>query len=357
MKKDNTIEAFFALIRGGLWEQEVSLSGFDEVDYNRILLLAEKQAVVGLVAAGLEHVKDVRLPQSVVLQFVGEALQLEQRNMAMNNFIAAIIAQMRNVDIYTLLIKGQGIAQCYERPLWRVPGDIDFFLSNENYQNAKDFMIPLSSENKQERHYSKELGMCVDSWFVELHGSQRTGLSSKLDKEIDCLQKSVFFEGNVRSWVNGNTQVFLPKADEDVLFVFTHFLKHFYKGEGLSLKQLCDWCRLIYCYKKEINLHLLEQRINRMGLMSEWKTFSEVVVEFFGMPKGAMPLYKDSRRLKSKTDRIVNKITKGENKGRLNAVFSSICIFPYSTMRFLPGILFDVNWLKIKNNFFINPSI
>ena len=40
MKIDNTIEAFFALIRGGLWEQEVSLSGFEEIDYDRILRLA-----------------------------------------------------------------------------------------------------------------------------------------------------------------------------------------------------------------------------------------------------------------------------------------------------------------------------
>ena len=77
MRKDNTIEAFFALVKGGLWEQEVSLSGLGEIDYDRILLLAEEQAVVGLVAAGLEHVVDVKVPKEFVLQFVGQALQLE----------------------------------------------------------------------------------------------------------------------------------------------------------------------------------------------------------------------------------------------------------------------------------------
>ena len=355
--KDNTKEAFFALIKAGLWEKEVCLSSYGNIDYERLFILAQEQAVDGLIAAGFEHVEDVKVPQDVALAFAGSALQLEQRNVAMNGFIAAIVAQMRKVGIYTLLIKGQGIAQCYERPLWRVPGDIDFFLSNDNYQKAKDFMMPLSSGNKQERQYSKELEMCVDSWFVELHGSQRTGLSSKLDKEIDCLQRTIFYEGNVRSWLNGNTRVFLPKADEDVLFVFTCFLKHFYKDEGVSLRQLCDWCRLIYCYHKELNIHLLEQRISRMGLMNEWKSFSEVVVKYLDMPKEIMPLYKDSWRLKSKADRIVNKILKVENKGRLYAVLSASSIFPYSTMRFLPGILFDVNWLKVKERFFINPSI
>ena len=30
-----------------------------------------------------------------------------------------IVDKMREKDIYTLLVKGQGIAQCFERPLWR----------------------------------------------------------------------------------------------------------------------------------------------------------------------------------------------------------------------------------------------
>ena len=43
------------------------------------------------------------------------------------------------------------------------------------------------------------------------------------------IQNDIFYCGNVRSWMNGNTQVFLPKADEDVVYVFAHILQHFYK--------------------------------------------------------------------------------------------------------------------------------
>ena len=35
--RDNTIEAFFALVRAGLWETEVQLTSYGEVDYERIL--------------------------------------------------------------------------------------------------------------------------------------------------------------------------------------------------------------------------------------------------------------------------------------------------------------------------------
>lgn len=113
MPSDNNIQAFIALVKAGLWEQEVRLSQYNTIDFLQVLKLAEEQSVVGLVAAGLEHVVDVKIPKEEVLQFVGQALQLEQRNQAMNKFVACLVEKMRQMDVYSLLLKGQGIAQCY----------------------------------------------------------------------------------------------------------------------------------------------------------------------------------------------------------------------------------------------------
>jgi hypothetical protein len=140
-----TEQIFFKLLRAGLWERETLLTSIDDIDFMDVYRLAEEQAVVGLVAAGLEHVKDVKVPQEMALTFVGEALQLEQRNTSMNAFIGKLISRMRTVGIYTLLVKGQGVAQCYERPLWRACGDVDLFLSDDNYHKAKEYLCPLAS--------------------------------------------------------------------------------------------------------------------------------------------------------------------------------------------------------------------
>ena len=136
----NNQQVFFALVRAGLWEKDVQLLPYGEVDYAEVMRLAQEQVVVGLVAAGLEHVTDMRVPQVWALQFAGQTIQLEQRNKAMNAFIAETVDRMRKESIYTLLVKGQGIAQCYQKPLWRTSGDIDFFLSEENYQKAKAYL-------------------------------------------------------------------------------------------------------------------------------------------------------------------------------------------------------------------------
>lgn len=87
MMLDNNTRAFFALVKAGLWEQKVRLSQFGQIDFDVVFRLAEEQSVVGLVTAGIEHVIDVKVPQEIVLQFIGSSLQLEQQNLAMNEYV------------------------------------------------------------------------------------------------------------------------------------------------------------------------------------------------------------------------------------------------------------------------------
>lgn len=349
---NNTQQAFFALLRAGLWEKEVRLLPYGEVNYAEVMRLAQEQAVVGLIAAGLEHVVDVKIPQVWALQFAGQFIQMEQRNKTMNTFIAETVDGMRNVGIYTVLVKGQGIAQCYEKPLGRASGDVDFFMSEDNYQKAKAYLNPFASKGKQERQYSKEIGFYVNQWLIELHGTLHTGLSSRVDREIDAVQRDVFYGGKVRSWMNGHTQVFLPGADEDVFFVFTHFLKHFYKEGGVTIRQMCDWCRLLYTFSDSMDSRLLEQRIKRAGLFSEWKAFASVAVDYLEMPVEAMPFYTKDKKWNRKAEKIVAFILKDVEWHKFKDTYRVGSIFPMSTLSFLPGIIFNVNFLKIKERLF-----
>lgn len=173
-------QVFLELLRAGLWGTEAHLLAYGEINFEDVYRQAQEQSVVGLVAAGLENVKDVKVQQSIALTMAGEVLQLEQRNRTMNDFVANLIEKLRLEDVYALLVKGQGIAQCYERPLWRACGD--------------------------------------------------------------------------------------------VMFVFSHILQHFFK-EGIGLRQICDWCRLMWTYRDSLNHGFLESRIKKAGVMTEWNFF------------------------------------------------------------------------------------
>lgn len=133
----------------------------------------------------MERVVDTKVSKEWALQFAGQTLQLEQRNKAMNAFVSSLIAQLRKEDIYAILVKGQGIAQCYERPLWRACGDVDLFLDENNYKKALQNLSPLASAIEEEDVYSHHIAMTIDRWEVELHGTLRSGLWKSLDCELD----------------------------------------------------------------------------------------------------------------------------------------------------------------------------
>ena len=315
MRLNNPQQAFFALVQAGLWEKDVRLAPLENVDFREVYNLAEKQSVVGLVAAGIEHIIDVKVPQEMVLTFVGSTLQLEQRNIAMNGFVAKLIDQLRHQDVYALLVKGQGIGQCYERPLWRASGDVDLLLSDSNYEKAKADLLAHAIDAEPEYKLFKHIGMTMKGGFVvELHGTLHSRLSKRVDRGIDDAQKDLFYNANVRSWQNGNTQVFLPGVDEDIIFVFTHILHHFYI-EGIGLRQICDWCRLLWTYKDTMNHGLLESRIRKMGLMSEWRAFAAVAIDWLGMPKEVMPLYSSDRKWSKKAEKIITFVLETGNFG------------------------------------------
>lgn len=328
MIKDHNIQAFFALLQAGLWgcgNPDMRIDG--TTDWEEVYRLATEQSVLGLILAGLEH-SDVKPPQMLLLQWIGEVQIIEQRNKKMNGFIAELIEKLRKNDIYALLVKGQGVAQCYEKPLWRVSGDVDLLLDDENYQKAKELLIPLSEVTESEDVAKKHLALKINGFEVELHGKMPFGISCRADDVVDEMLEDSLLKGRVSKWSVDETDVLLPNPDNHIVIVFTHFLRHFFI-EGVGLRQICDWCRLLYSYRDSLNYELLESRIKAMGLMSEWKAFGALAIEYLGFPKDSMPLLNVnvdlnahsamplglSKNLKKKADRILELVLESGNFG------------------------------------------
>ena len=390
----NNQKGFFELLRTGLWgDIPVQGEGFrvfgqakrqsrandsllSDVDWNEVYQLAQEQSVQGLVLQGIETVQGSWLkvhgsplvPKVLLLQWIGEVQVIEQQNKEMNAFVAELIEKLRKNDIYALLVKGQGIAQCYEKPLWRCSGDVDLFLSDSNYKIAKRVLVPLASEVETEYVGSKHLGMTIDGWVVELHGSLRVGLPNKINRVLDDIKTDTFNRGNMRSWMNGRTQVLLLGKENDIVYVFVHFFNHFYK-EGVGLRQLCDWCRLMWTYRDEIDVKKIEGRIQEMGLVSEWKAFYNLASRYLGMPDFGSRLMVHDSRYDKKADRIMEFILKSGNMGhkrgswlmehdswlsrqyvvrkafsmgrRIGDLINHARIFPLDSLRFFPRIMFN----------------
>lgn len=315
-RRETTINAFFTLIRAGLWEQsstnlKVNLDG--KVNWEKVYQLAGEQSVVGLALAGLEC-SNIKPSQTLLLQWIGEVQLIEQNNKAMNDFIAVLIEKMQTSGIYALLVKGQGIARCYERPLWRSSGDIDLLLNDDNFRKAQILLLSESSEHSEELTEEKHQEFSIGRWIVEIHGNMPTYFSAKTDALLEEIHKKEYKEGEKRIWKHGGVDINLLSIDADILFVFTHILKHFFRG-GIGLRQICDWCRLLWTYRDQIDMQLLENRLKGMGLMTEWKAFAALAVNELGYSAEYMPLYSSSQKWVRKSLKIKDYILKVGNFG------------------------------------------
>lgn len=364
--------AFFELVKAGLWgngKPDIRIDG--ATDWQEVYQLAQEQSVQGIVLQGIEWFKnhnlnavlDLNIPRVLLLQWIGEVRVIEQQNKDMNAFIADLIEKLRKNDIYALLVKGQGVAQCYEKPLWRCSGDVDLLLSYDNYQKAKTLLTPLASQVETEYEGISHLGMTIDGWVVELHGSLRVGLPQRINRVLDDMQADTFYRGNVRSWMNGQTQVFMLGKGNDVVYVFVHFFNHFYK-EGVGLRQICDWCRLMWTYRDDLDVKKIERRVRKTGLMSEWMAFYNLASRYLGMPDlDSRFMFRDSR-FDKKADRIMKFILRSGNMGhnrdmshfskypylirkcvsmgrRIGDLINHARIFPLDSLRFFPRIMFN----------------
>ena len=361
---DNNKKAFFVLLRAGLFPDHgegvmVHDTLFMDVNWGKVYQIAQEQSVQGVVLQGIEELRakniELSVPKVLLLQWIGEVQLIEQRNKEMNIFLARLIENLKSEGIRCALVKGQGIAQCYERPLWRSSGDIDLLLDEENYFKASSYLPNRADQVKENRMDIKHFEMSFGTWVVELHGTLHGEWSRRADRVIDDIQADSFRKNNFRIWKNNNVEALLPSPDVDVLFVFSHILQHFFIG-GIGLRQICDWCRLLWTFRTSLNQELLESRIKEAGLMSEWKAFGAFAVVYLGMPVGAIPLYSDDSRWKRKASRLLDFVMETGNFGhnrdesykmkypvvirlfisfrrRVKDTYKHFCIFPLDALK------------------------
>lgn len=308
---------FLSLVQEGLWGRsnnniDCLLNLNRSADWNDVYRVAREQTVQGLVLAGVEC-SDEKPPKEFLLQWIGEVQLLEQRNKELNGVVAELIDRLRKEKIYCLLVKGQGVAQCYEKPLWRESGDIDLLLTEVDYKRTKTLLTPMADEVHIENIKNMHLSMNMKGYIVELHGKMPFLLSNRVERVIDEILDDSLHKGGVMTGKLEGKDILLPNLDNHIFIVFTHFLHHLFI-EGVGLKQICDWCRMLWTYRHEIDADLLGKRLQGTGLMSEWKAFASLAVKTLGMPVDAMPFYDEG--FKRKGEMVLRHILKTGNLGQ-----------------------------------------
>lgn len=307
----------FNLLRKALWGTSVEVpQGFNE--WRRVLAIAKSQSVLGLVANAL--LSDSALSKGLsddqrenLTGFIFGNLLTSQM---LNNALVVIVQKLRENGIDPVLLKGQGIAKYYPVPDLRQCGDIDIYVGQEKFEKACEVIGAMSSPEDHQgdipslKHFHTRIGKT----FIEIHRYTDVYWPKRYDRVYQKISDAGMHYDLVPLDFGG-IQVLTPSVDFNVFFIFNHFWHHFI-ADGVGLRQICDWVRLLHVNHGKINWDYLSDVLCKMKLMKEWQVFGYVAVNTLGLPADEMPFY--DPKYKKTADKVLELIMLEGNFGKEN---------------------------------------
>ena len=316
----STQDLFLSLLRCALWgsEQDVDVVNFSRKDLGSVVKMAKSQTVLGLIAHELMTRKEFADllgsdSRERLTMMVQENFFTYQR---LNAVLLTIVLELRKHGIDPILLKGQGISKYYPIPELRQCGDIDIYVGQENFEKACDVIGAMSTPEDHQgdipslKHYHTRIGHA----FIEIHRYTDVYWPKRYDRVYQEISDAGMHSDPVPLDFGG-VPVLSPSVDFNVFFIFNHFWHHFI-ADGVGLRQMCDWVRLLHVNHGKINLDYLSDVLCKMKLMKEWQVFGYIAVNTLGLPADEMPFY--DPKYKKVAEKVLELIMLEGNFGKEN---------------------------------------
>lgn len=290
MAEEKLYASLFCLLRMGLWEQHREDAAqhlpLSPATWESLYQLAINHTVEGVVFDGIQQLPATLLPpKQLLLRWTVRMDTIERRNKWMNQIIAAQARFFSRQGIVAVMLKGQGLANCYANPARRICGDIDWYLPVRADQD-KLYRILLEQGTKAERDAGFSFSFLWDNCETEvhqrlfdLHNPFMQGYLRNLEDQQQPAQQSLRLAGQ---------DVVLPAPLLTFIQVNAHILKHLLSF-GIGMRQLCDSARICYHYSREIDGEHLQQIYRKLGILKWINLLHVLLVKDIGLDPAYLP--------------------------------------------------------------------
>lgn len=302
--------ALLALLRGGLWEQDVKphpCFPLSRDSWEEVFLLSKQQTVTGVAFRGLHHLPDGMLPpESLLLRWMAAADGIERKNKEMNLALDSLLTLFARHGLHPILQKGQGLASLYAYPLLRECGDIDlYFVDEKEFESASD-----SIQAQGIRLVRKADGSLLYSWqgipvehhirLIDLYHPPHNTKKTDLIWEFRRMALSTA----------SDLEVTVPAPSLNLLLQYAHILKHAL-GRGIGLRQLCDLALSCDRWHTDIMPDVLKGVCRQAGLTKWVSLLHAFLTERLGLASDRLPYPKTA----ANTQPLLEIIWRGGNFG------------------------------------------
>lgn len=282
---------FLELLRAGLWGGCPDVTLFQgEVNWKAIFKIAREQAVQVLVADGLEALPEHLAPKKETIYKI--AIRRTTNSLAykvQKSLINRITTLFNEEGIPSILLKGQGVAQNYQKPESRMCGDIDIYVGMDNFHKACEILRREGAEEliHQDEH-EFHIAFDLDDKTIEVHKKSDVIRGRKLN---DSLQKwttihldAKLADGTLPKWNNDGTLINIPDPTYNAFYIIHHAVRHML-GEGIGLRHVCDWMIFLHTHQDQIDKEELKAKLAEYKMATAWGQFGALATKYLGFPE------------------------------------------------------------------------
>lgn len=209
-----------------------------DVDYARVIAVAESHKVMALLHPVLEHAGLQESIWKIVDRKGEQTVRQSYRLLMLSRYVIGLLKE-NGIDV--ILLKGCGTAAWYPVPELRKSGDIDLlFKSEDETRKALQILAQqgfVTTEDQPANHHI----VCEsrDSVSLELHMSLAEPFDSEKTNRFlaDC-QKEYFAHRRVVDCMGVAFE--LTSDGYHAFYLLLHMLQHYVRA-GFGVKLLCDW--------------------------------------------------------------------------------------------------------------------
>ena len=272
-------QAFFQLLRNGLWESEIwdiSLFPLSDDEWEKVFSLSEQQTVQGIVFQGLQHLPShVSPPQSLTWRWMAAVARLGREYRQFTETTIATRRMLEKAGAVPVLQKGLAVAHYYEHPELRVNGDIDWYIPQE-----LSLHLP-SAICRSDGSYCFE----YEGIDVEIHQKPTDLLCPRHQKVVTQLMIEY---ANQRMSLTDNEAINVMAPVPMLVMLNAHIMKHAFTV-GVGLRQFCDMARAYHCLQRRYDADSLIDAYRQVGLMRWSQLLHSVLVHYLGLDASTLP--------------------------------------------------------------------
>ena len=242
MKEEKDITGiFFELIQIAIGAKDAKTFGHTLGNdmWQQIYDMSVKHTLAGIVFIGVTKLPMEKRPhKQLYIQWHVLCERIKEKNKKLDKATQNVSRKFLQEGFENTILKGQGIAQLYPEPLYRIPGDIDIWLKGRKkdiFHYVKKYIpdckplyhhvdFDVSNDVEIEVHFTP-------SWMFCYFTNRRL---QKYFKEQQVLQMR-----NIKKTAEG-IELHAPDNNFNRVFILVHIYRHLL-SEGIGLRQLLDY--------------------------------------------------------------------------------------------------------------------